>query len=266
MSERRSKTLSVRLERRASGVAWIVVERPEARNAMTVAMWQQVGSLLDELVRADGVRAVVFGGTPSAFVAGADIAEFQAFAGAEEGLAYESAVESILDRVEALPLPVIAAVGGPCTGGGALLACACDVRLGATSARVGIPVARTVGNVTTAKNLARLAAVIGLGRAKEWFLTARLHDAESAWRAGFFSELAGSNDALLERAQALGAELAACAPLTLAATKELARRLMAAQVAEVDDRALLARCYGSDDFREGVAAFLEKRVPRFRGR
>jgi enoyl-CoA hydratase/carnithine racemase len=257
--------LSVRLERRAGGIAWILVERPLARNAMTVVMWRALGTLLDELAQAGDVRAVVIGGVTGAFVAGADIAEFESFAGAEEGLAYEAAVESILDRVEALPLPVIAAVAGPCTGGGAFLACACDLRVGATSARVGIPVARTVGNVTTAKNVARLAAVIGLGRAKEWFMTARLHDAESAWRAGFFSELTGSSDALAERAQALGLQLAACAPLTLAATKEIARRLLAAQVSEIDDRALLARCYGSEDFREGISAFLQKRAPRFRG-
>lgn len=257
--------MSVRLERRAGGVAWLVVERPEARNAMTIAMWQQLGALLDELAQATDVRAVVVGGAADAFLAGADIAEFQSFAGAEDGLAYESAVESILDRVEALPQPVIAAIAGPCTGGGAFLACACDLRIGATGARVGIPVARTVGNVTTAKNVARLATVIGLGRAKEWFLTARLHDAESAWRAGFFGELAGSNDALAERAQALGEQLAARAPLTLAAIKEIGRRLLAAQVSEIDDRALLARCYGSEDFQEGVAAFLEKRAPRFRG-
>jgi enoyl-CoA hydratase len=233
---------------------------------MTTAMWEQLGAFVEELARERDVRAVVIVGMPDAFAAGADIAEFRSFTSAREGLAYEASVEAVFDAIENLPLPVVAAVSGACTGGGALLACACDLRLGAANARVGIPVARTLGNVTTAKNVARLAAAIGLGRTKEWFLGARLHDAETAWRAGFFSELAPSYDALLDRAQGLAEELATFAPLTLGATKSIARGLLAAQTTALDDRELLTRCYGSDDFREGIAAFVGGRRAHFLGK
>ena len=228
-------------------------------------MWSRLEAYVEELARDTAVRALVLCGSPAAFVSGADLGDLRAVHSAADGVAYELRVERVLAAVERLDIVTIAAVAGACTGGGAILAAACDLRIGTADARVGVPIARTVGNITTARNVARLASVVGRARALAWILTAELSDAAAAERSGFFLEVLPDFDALIERATALAATVAANAPLTLAAAKELVRRLSLAPES-VDDRDLLERCYGSDDFREGIAAFIEKRAPRFLGR
>lgn len=245
------------LERRGD-VAWIVLDRPAARNALSFAMWDRLGAIALELKADSTARAAIIAGGPEAFAAGADIAEFTHFAGAADGFAYEARVEAVLRALEDLDVPVIAALAGACTGGGVFLASACDLRIAAPNLRAGVPIARTLGNVTTSANVRRLAALIGLGRVKEWFLTARLLDAPAALAAGFVSEIVPGYDALAARAQALAVELSGFAPRTLRATKELYRRSLRGADTE-DDRDILESCYASEDFREGVAAFFEKR-------
>jgi len=255
---------ALRLERAPGGIAWIRIERPQTRNAMSREMWRRLGALVAEVERDASLRALVLCGTPAAFVSGADIVDF-ATVQAADGVTYEAEVEATLAALEGLDIATIAAVSGACTGGGAVLACACYLRIGTADARVGVPIARTVGNVTTARNVARLAAVVGRPRVLAWILTAQLSDALAAERYGFFLEVVPDFEALLERAQMVGKTVAANAPLTIAAAKELGRRLSQA-VATVEDRDLLERCYGSADFREGVAAFVGKRAARFEGR
>lgn len=255
----------VGLEREPGGIAWLRIVRPQNRNAMSRAMWRRFGAVLAEVAADPAIRALVITGTADAFVSGADIADFVSFDGASDGIAYETLVGEALDALERLPIVTIAAVAGACTGGGAILACACDLRLGAANARVGVPIARTVGNMTTAANIARLVAVVGRPRVLRWLLGARLDDAEAALGAGFFSELHDTYPAVVARAGELAREIADLAPLTIASAKELARRMLHATVANVDDRDLVERCYGSEDFREGVRAFTEKRPARFTG-
>ncbi len=211
------------------------------------------------------MRAVVITGAGDrAFVAGTDIAEFTAFRDGEDGVAYEARIDAAVDALEAIRVPTIAAIAGACTGGGVSIAATCDIRVGSPSTRVGVPIARTLGNCISARNIARLAGLIGLDTAKALIFSGALIDADAAHRARFLTEIAPADDALHARAQAIAEATAALAPLTLRATKEIARRLRAATPIP-DDHDLIRLCYGSADFREGRTAFLAKRAPRWSG-
>jgi enoyl-CoA hydratase/carnithine racemase len=160
-------------------------------------------------------------------------------------------------------VPTIAAIGGACTGGGAGIATACDLRIAAANARFGYPIARTLGNCLSMANLARLAALIGPGRVTELIFTARLLDAEEARAMGLVSEVLPDAAALAARAGELARLVAGHAPLTLRASKEALRRLRAQNLPPDED--LIRLCYTSEDFREGMQAFLAKRAPAWRG-
>lgn len=255
----------IRVERRERGIVWVVIDRPQARNAMTFAMWERLREIAGELGADPAVRVVVFAGSgPQAFIAGTDIAEFRAFAGAGDGVAYEQRVDAVIGALEAIRVPTIAALAGACTGGGVSVAATCDLRIGAPGTRVGVPIARTLGNCISLRNVARVAAIVGLDAVKALLLTGKLLDASEALRVGFLHEIASSDDGLHARAQEAAEAIAGLAPLTLRASKEMARRLRAAAPLP-DDEDLIRLCYGSRDFREGLTAFLDKRPPRWSG-
>jgi enoyl-CoA hydratase/carnithine racemase len=256
----------IRLDEPAAGIARITIDRPSARNAMTFAMWESLRETALALDARDDLRVVVISGAGgAAFVAGTDIAEFAAFASADDGIAYEARIEAVIVALEAIRVPLVAAIAGACTGGGVSIAAACDVRIGGPGTRVGIPIARTLGNCISIRNLARVADRIGLDAATSLLLTGRLIDAATALRLGFVHEVVPTDDAVLDRGLAVATEIAALAPLTLRASKEMARRLRAASpVPAADD--LVRLCYGSDDFAAGVAGFLAKRSVRWSGR
>jgi enoyl-CoA hydratase/carnithine racemase len=247
------------------GIGTITFNRPEARNAFTFAMYERLREIC-ETVPGDGSLKVLImlGAGERAFAAGTDIAQFRDFKTAEDALAYERRIEAVLSAIERCPVPTIAAISGACTGGGAGIAVACDLRLASRDMRFGFPIARTLGNCLSAGNLARLSALMGEGRVKELTFTSRLLGAEEALGIGLVSEILDDRAALVTRATALAAELTERAPLTLRATKEALRRLRAA--ARVDDTDLIALCYESEDFRNGLEAFLAKRKPRWKGR
>ena len=258
----------IRVERRDGGIAWIVFDRPEARNAMTFAMWERLRELAGELDADAAVRVVVFTGAGTqAFVSGTDIAEFRTLSGADDGVAYEARIEAVIAALEAIRVPTIAAIAGACTGGGVSIAAACDLRIGTTQTRIGVPIARTLGNCVSLRNIARIAAITGIDAVKALLISGRLLDATQALQAGLLSEVVDP-DALSARAQALAEELVTLAPLTLRATKEMCRRLRdATPLPDYED--LIRACYGSDDFprrRDGVsrqaAAALERHLSR----
>jgi len=249
------------LYRTQDGIGFITFNRPQARNALTFAMYEELGRIAADPA---GVRALVITGAgEKAFAAGTDINQFRAFSGPEDAIAYESRLDRVLGALERCTVPTIAAIAGACTGGGAGIAAACDLRIAAAGARFGFPIARTLGNCLSMANLARLAALIGPARVTEIIFTARLLDAEEARAAGLLSEVLPDPAALAERATALAQTVASHAPLTLRATKEALRRLRDHLPPDED---LIRLCYASADFREGMEAFLNKRAPAWQGR
>lgn len=246
----------------AAGVALTRIDRPGARNAFTFAMYDELAEQAARVAADDSVRAwVIAGREGDAFASGTDIALFQGF-GAEDGARYEALIERAIAAVEAVEKPVLAAISGPCTGGGAVLAAVSDLRVGAADAKIGVPVARTLGNCISAPNAARMAAALGPSRTMDLLLSARLLGAEEALAAGFLTTVV-ARDATAE-AVTQAARIAGFAPLTLAACKAALRRVQRDGRA-AEDADLIARCYGSADFAEGVAAFVGKRAPRWSG-
>jgi enoyl-CoA hydratase len=254
----------IRTERRG-GALWISVDRPAARNALTFGMYDRIATACRDANADASVRAVVLTGSGDAFVAGTDIAQFVDFREASQALHYERRMDGWLGAIEDVRVPTIAALRGPVVGGGLAIAAACDLRVAAPSARFGVPVARTLGNCFSAANLVRLAALVGLGRVKEMVLTARLIDAQEARAIGLVSEVVPDEESLDTRVDELVGQLASYAPLTLHATKEMARRIRERMMPE-EASDLVALCYTSADFREGVTAFIERRKPVWKGR
>jgi enoyl-CoA hydratase/carnithine racemase len=246
-------------------VGWLTFNRPQARNALTFAMYEGVAETCARVAKTGEVRALVITGAgDKAFAAGTDIAQFRDFKSGEDGIAYERKMDRILETIERCPVPTIAAVAGFCTGGGAAIAAVCDFRIASTTAQFGFPIARTLGNCLSMSNYARLAALVGPQRVKEMLLLAKLIDAETALKAGLVSELLPDVAVLHARAEALARTLAGHAPITMAVTKEALRRLQARMGDEnIDD--LIRHTYGSADFREGMDAFLGKRPPKWTG-
>ena len=247
-------------------VRWVIFNRPEARNAMTWDMYERLVQVCTSVNEEKDVRAMVLTGAGDrAFVAGTDIAQFRAFKTAQDALDYEARVDQVMATVEAVRVPVIAAIAGACTGAGASIAACCDIRIASPSARFGLPIARTVGNCLAMSNYVRLAALIGIAKLKDIIIRARLMDAAEMLACGLLSEVVADQAALEPRAQQLGEEIATHAPLTLATTKEALRRVRDRLAPEGTDSDLILACYTSHDFREGVEAFLAKRKPVWTG-
>lgn len=244
-------------------VATVLFDRPAARNAMTWGMYQELAAICERLPREPGVRvACLRGAGGEAFVAGTDIEQFKAF-DAERGVEYERSIDAGLARLAALDIPTVAVIEGWCVGGGLAIATACDIRIGTPSARLGVPIARTLGNCLSSSNITRLIAAFGLPRVQRMLVGAEVLRAEEAQACGYLAEVVAP-DAIDAAARSLCERLAALAPVTQAVTKEALRRILRQSVPDTED--LIRRTYGSDDFREGVAAFTEKRPPVWRGR
>ncbi|SKA34759.1 Enoyl-CoA hydratase/carnithine racemase [Enhydrobacter aerosaccus] len=247
-------------------IGWITFNRPQARNAMTFAMYEGLAEICSRVGTTHEVKVLVITGAgDKAFAAGTDIGQFKSFQSGEDGIAYERKMDGILGSIERCAVPTIAAIAGFCTGGGATIAAVCDFRIATTTAQFGFPIARTLGNCLSMSNYARFATLIGPQRVKEMVFLAKLMDAQTALHVGLVSELLADVPALQARAQELATIIAGNAPITMQTTKEALRRLQAKLADEnIDD--LVRHTYGSADFREGMTAFLEKRAPKWSGR
>jgi enoyl-CoA hydratase len=245
------------------GIAWLTFNRPQARNAMTFAMYDRLGEIcgsLDPRVRV----LILRGAGDKAFVSGTDIAQFRAFHGAQDAIDYEARMDRVFDALEDVKVPTIAAIQGACTGGGAGIAAACDLRIGTPSAKFGFPIARTLGNTLSMRNHARLAGLIGVAKTKDILFLARLMDAEEMRAAGLLNEIA-PEDRVYQRAEELARTLLEHAPLTLQAAKEALNRVLR-HWTPAGPADFVVRNYTSADFQEGVESFLAKRKPQWKGK
>lgn len=246
-------------------VAFLTFNRPEAGNAMTWSMYEALVATCDRVDLDRDLRVFVLRGAGGAFGTGTDIRQFAEFSSTGDGLDYERRLEAALDRLERVHVPTIAQVEGLAVGAGCAIALACDLRVATPAARFGVPIARTLGNGLSAENCQRLVEHVGLSRAKDVLLTGRFIEAEEALSAGLVSRVV-EPDAIGAAVDELAGTISRNAPLTLRAMKETLRRLSRHGRVEAGDvRDLVAACYGSHDFREGVTAFLEKRPPKFTG-
>ncbi|KAA5834249.1 enoyl-CoA hydratase/isomerase family protein [Saccharopolyspora hirsuta] len=249
---------------RDGAVLQVVFNRPAQRNAMTWAMYDGLVAACRTAEDDPGIRVLVLRGAgQEAFVAGTDISQFTEFTSGEDGVAYEQRMEAVLERLEAVRVPTIAAISGYCVGAGIALAAACDLRVSTTTGRFGVPVARTLGNCLAMNTYSMLVFHLGPARAKDMLLRARLFDAAEAHAAGFLAEVC-EVDELDATVAGIAGRLAEHAPLTMWAAKEAVRRLRLANLPDGDD--LVRTVFGSQDFQHGVRAFLDKTPHRWQGR
>ncbi len=245
-------------------LTWLTLNRPRHRNALTFSMYEKLAGLCDEIDADKTVRVVILRGAGGAFAAGTDISQFRGFRVPQDAVAYEERLESILNRVETLSKPTLAMIDGPAAGGGAQLALACDLRICSMGASLGVPIAKTLGNCLSTSGYARLLEHLGPARTKELIYTGRMVPASEALELGLVCEVV-EEPRLEGRVREVAQEIAANAPLTLQVTKVSIRNILRSSRPAMDPE-LVQRCYGSDDFKEGVDAFLSKRRPKWQGR
>jgi enoyl-CoA hydratase/carnithine racemase len=258
------RTADLLYERR-DAIATLTFNRPDARNAMTWDMYQGLYDACEHVDKDERVRVLVLRGAgDKAFVAGTDIAQFREFTTPQHAIDYEEKQNRNVGRLETVKKPTIAMIRGYAVGGGANIALACDLRIAATDAKIGIPIARTLGNTLSIETIARILSYLGPARTKELLFTARLIEADEGKAAGVFNDVV-EPERLEARTMELAAQIASNAPLTIRSVKEGVRRIVErARIQDAEDLVLMA--YLSDDFKEGVEAFLAKRKPTWRGR
>jgi enoyl-CoA hydratase len=247
------------------GIGRITFNRPQARNALTFAMYQRLQDICLSLEDDHSVKVLILTGAgDKAFASGTDISQFREFKTGQDALDYEARIDVMLGALERCRVPTIAAITGACAGGGAGIAACCDLRIGSSTAKFGFPIARTLGNCLSMSNISRLTALIGPARVKDIIFTARLVDAQEALSIGLLTQLVEDPADLMTRAEEMARTVANHAPLTLRATKEAVRRL-SKRLTREEGEDLILMCYMSQDFREGMDAFLNKRPPNWQG-
>jgi enoyl-CoA hydratase len=249
----------------AGGVRILTINRPEKRNALNAEVRERLSAAVDDAIADPEVRVLVFTGAgDKAFVAGADVSEFAGRSPIDQRRAMAS--PTVFDRVWDAPLPTIAMINGWCLGGGCELALACDLRVGADTAMLGQPEVR-LGIIPGGGATQRLPRLVGYGKALQLILSGELVDGVSAYEIGLLDEVVPAAE-LRERTLEIARSMADKSPVTLAIAKRAVRAAyeMPLSAGLEQERDLFALAFATEDKAEGVAAFLEKRSPEWRGR
>jgi enoyl-CoA hydratase len=249
----------------AGGVRILTINRPEKRNALNAEVRERLSAAVDDAIADPEVRVLVFTGAgDKAFVAGADVGEFAGRSPIDQRRAMAS--PTVFDRVWDAPLPTIAMINGWCLGGGCELALACDLRVGADTAMLGQPEVR-LGIIPGGGATQRLPRLVGYGKALQLILSGELVDGVSAYEIGLLDEVVPAAE-LRERTLEIARSMADKSPVTLAIAKRAVRAAyeMPLSAGLEQERDLFALAFATEDKAEGVAAFLEKRSPEWRGR
>jgi enoyl-CoA hydratase/carnithine racemase len=260
MTETRAGSLALRRERTR---ATITLDRPARKNAIDEATWNAFGEVAAAIAADPEIAVVVVRGAGGVFSAGADIGEFVALAQADEArrAIFADAVRGGEEAVARIAQPTIAAIEGPCVGGGCQIALACDIRIAAEGARFGVTPAK-LGIVYPVTSTRRLVATVGRSAAKDLLFTGRLIDAQEALAIGLVDRVVPA-EALEAEVEALAASIAASSRYSIAASKQTVDAIAEDAGDEAALEALWRGGFAGEDLKEGARAFLEKRPPRF---
>lgn len=250
---------------RDGSIATVTLFNPDKLNALNASMWRKLRTTMLELAADESLRCIVLRGEGAVFAAGGDLEEFRsARATVDLALAYHEAVGEALAAIESCPQPTVAAILGPCVGGGLEIACACDLRIAGEGAKFGAPIMK-LGFSMYPGELAGLLRLAGPAVAKEILLEGRLLNAAEAYAKGLLTRVV-ADAAVLAEAAATAARIAAGAPLVARWHKQWIARLLQDRPLSLEEKRSSFDFLATEDYAEGLASFLEKRPPRFTGR
>jgi enoyl-CoA hydratase/carnithine racemase len=255
-------TENICLERVFEGSATLTLNRPAKKNALSVDMWAAIPGFVDQAIHDGDIKLLFVRGAGGAFASGADISEMPiVYANAQAALENDEKIQGAMTAIENCPKPVIALIEGPCVGGGCGIALACDIRIGAMGSRYGVTPAK-LGLVYGAADTRRLVQAVGLSMAKDILFTGRLLDAEEAHGIGLIDHLVEPEDleaAALDYAQ----KISAASQFSIRGQKQILALLRAGADDAPESRFLFGSSFEGEDFKEGFAAFMDKRPAKF---
>jgi enoyl-CoA hydratase len=252
----------VSLELRGN-TAHITFDHVAARNAMTVGMYESLKSICLEIAKNPGIRVAIFRGAGGkSFVSGSDIAQFASFKDGQDGVRYEEGIDDYLCPLATLPIPTIAVIDDMAVGGGLAIASCCDFRISTPDAKFGVPIAKTLGNCLSAGNVAWLVAHLNINIVKRMLLLAEMISAPELLKQGYLLATY-EQEQLGHEADNLAERLSKLAPITQKSSKLVLARLIKNNLPNCND--LISETYGSNDFKCGVASFLNGQSPVWTG-